>query len=68
MGYCIFTLLFKDGTKQVYQTGNAIDFVPMPQEKVLSDIIDVLPHEGSNDPNSINGLRYFWCLFSKVQD
>ncbi len=67
MGYCIFTLVFKDGTSQAYFTGNAVDFVPFPTDKVAEDIEKVLPHEGRQAENWMDGLRYYWCIYSDVE-
>jgi hypothetical protein len=66
MGYCAFLLEFKDGSRQAYVTGNAVDFIPMPNGKSLGDITRVIPHEGRNDENSLSGHKYFWCLFNGI--
>lgn len=68
MGYCVFTLVFGDHTRQAYVTGNAVDFVPMPDEKTIAEIIDVIPHEGRQSENLLHGLNYYWCLFSRLID
>jgi hypothetical protein len=65
MGYCIFTLKFKDGTTQAFGGGGAIDFVQYPKDKSGKDIQDVLVHEGRNSCNIIKPLKYFWCLHGK---
>ena len=46
MGYCLFTLVFFDGSKQAYVTGNALDFVDLPSGKTQADIKAAIPHEG----------------------
>jgi hypothetical protein len=64
MGYTIFTVVFADGSRQAYGTGNAIDFVGYPEGKGQGDVLDVLPHEGRNaEPASCP--EYYWCLFSE---
>ena len=63
MGYCRFTLVFSDESEQVYITGNAVDFVPLPAGKSRSDIVRVLPHTGTGK-NYCQGLKYYWCLYS----
>jgi hypothetical protein len=64
MGYTIFTVVFADGSRQAYGTGNAIDFVAYPEGKGQGDVLDVLPHEGRNaEPASCP--EYYWCLFSE---
>ena len=63
MGYTIFTVVFADGSRQAYSTGNAVDFIRYPEGKKPSDVVDVLPHEGrSAEP--ISGPEYYWCLFA----
>jgi hypothetical protein len=64
MGYCIFTLVFSDGSEQVYLSGNAIDFVQLPQGKSVSDLAAVVPHKGRNAPY-VETLKYSWCLFGE---
>ena len=63
MGYFCFTIIFSDRSKQVYMTGNAVDFVPLPEGKTLTDIVEVLPGVGSGN-NYLQGLNYYWCLYS----
>ena len=66
MGYCVFTLLFKDGTQQEVGSGGAVDFVKLPTGKQMTDIVDVLPHEGGRDePIFSASLDYYWCLFGE---
>lgn len=65
MGYCIFSLIFSDGYRQAVVSGNAVDFVRLPNGKKQSEIVDVEPHEGINDQSRYNSLDYHWCLFGK---
>jgi hypothetical protein len=62
MGYCVFTLRFRDGSNQAYLCGNAVDFVLLPAGKFMTDIVDLLPHEGRNQ-QQMQKLDYCWCLF-----
>lgn len=62
MGYCVFTVIFSDGATSAYVSGNALDFLPLPTGKTMSDIVRVLPHKG-RDQNPSQGLKYHWCLF-----
>jgi hypothetical protein len=64
MGYCLFTLVFSDGSKQAYVSGNAVDFVHLPAGRTNADISAVLPHEGRNVPQK-QGPEYFWSLFGE---
>jgi hypothetical protein len=66
MGYTIFTVVFSDGSRQAYGTGNAVDFVRYPEGKKAKDVVVVLPHEGRN-AESARGPGYYWCLYSDGQ-
>ena len=63
MGYTIFTVLFSDGSRQAYGTGNALDFVRFPEGKTAADVTGVVPHEG-REAELVSGREYYWCLFS----
>jgi hypothetical protein len=62
MGYTIFTMILKDGNQIPIVTGNAVDFINLPNGYNTKDIVDVLPHEGRNN-NPQNGPEYIWCLY-----
>jgi hypothetical protein len=64
MGYTIFTVMFADGSRQAYGTGNAVDFIDYPKGKNQDDVVDVLPHEG-RDAKPLSGPKYYWCLFAE---
>jgi hypothetical protein len=64
MGYCLFTLVFSDGSRQAYVSGNAVDFIHLPNGKTTADISAVLPHEGRNALQK-QSPEYFWCLFGE---
>jgi hypothetical protein len=64
MGYTIFTVVFADGSRQAYGTGNAVDFIRYPDGKGQSDVVDVLPHEGRN-AEPVSSPEYYWCLFAE---
>jgi len=66
MGYCVFTLKFRDGFTQAYLCGNAIDFVSLPTGKTMADVVDLLPHEGRKE-QQMPKLDYWWCLFGTEQ-
>lgn len=64
MGYCIFTIVFQDGSRQVCTSGNAVDFIDYPAGKGPKDVAAVLPHEGRTDQVGAKGPpRYHWCLY-----
>jgi hypothetical protein len=62
MGYTVFTLEFLDGARAAYVTGNAVDFVSLPDRRAMSEIRRVLPHIGRDD-NPSRTPPYYWCLF-----
>jgi len=64
MGYTIFTVIFADGSRQAYGTGNAVDFIRYPEGMGPNDVIEVLPHEGRK-AELVRGPEYYWCLFSE---
>lgn len=66
MGFCIFTLMFTDGERQAYGSGNAVDFVIYPPGKGPDDVAAVIPHEGRSDPEILRPPHYYWCLYSEA--
>jgi hypothetical protein len=69
MGFCVFTVVLRDGRKLPYLTGNAVDFPQLPAGVNTSDIADVMPHvPGSSfsdrEPHADErDAAYFWCLY-----
>lgn len=63
MGYTVFTLVFGDGSRQSYLTGDAVDFIDYPDGKTANDVLEVLPHVG-RDTQPRSGRPYYWCLYS----
>jgi hypothetical protein len=66
MGYCTFSLKFRDGSEQRYTTGNAVDFVAMPQGQAPNDVVDVVTHNAPWSTDDWTTLQYHWCLFEGV--
>ena len=62
MGYTVFVLEFKDGTRQACLSGNAVDFVAYPPGKSAADVRAVHPHKGRNSRH-VHGPPYHWCLY-----
>jgi hypothetical protein len=62
MGYCLYKLVLDNGQTVDVCTGNAVDFVPLPNGLTTKDIKDVLPHQASRE-NFVKGPEYYWCLF-----
>ena len=67
MGYTVFTVEFRDGSRQAYVTGNAVDFVDPPTGLRASDAVRVLPHEGRERAKH-ESVDYYWCLYDGVED
>jgi hypothetical protein len=70
MGYYLFSIVLADGRKFPYVTGNAVDFINLPERVTPEMIVDLLPHEGrsffkNRKPNFYEtNAEYYWCLFS----
>jgi len=62
-GDLLFTLVFSDGSRQSYQTGNAVDFIDYPPGQSAQDVTGVLPNEASGERRG--SPPYSWCLFSE---
>jgi hypothetical protein len=65
MGYTIFTVVFVDGVRQAYATGNAVDFIRYPSSKLPKDVVAVIPHEGRRDDSLVKSPEWYWCLYSE---
>jgi hypothetical protein len=64
MGYTVFEIQYRDGSRSAHLTGNAVDFVNLSSGKVMSDIHSVHPHKGRNSVH-VEAPNYYWCLYSK---
>lgn len=64
MGYTVFEIQYRDGSRSAHLTGGAVDFVNLPSGKSMSDIQSVHPHKGRNSEH-IRSPHYYWCLYSK---
>jgi hypothetical protein len=65
MGYCVFTLMLRDGRHLGCVTGNAVDFVSLPADVRPSDIVDVQPGAGPRDGSGLGSAKYAWCLYEQ---
>lgn len=63
MGYVAFTLSFRDGSRSIHVSGNATDFVLLPDGKTMQDVLDVHPHAGRGESGHLQAPEYFWCLY-----
>lgn len=66
MGYCVFTVVFRDGAEQAYITGNAVDFLQWPPQLGPTDAARVIPHKGRHAPH-LAGAPYEWCPVPGLQ-
>lgn len=73
MGYCVFTLVLRDGRRLPFvTTGNAVDFLNLPRGVSPAHIVDLLPHVGrdelhsegrwTNDPHQ-QSAEFRWSLY-----
>jgi hypothetical protein len=65
MGYHIYTVVFDDGLRMAFLSGNAIDFIEYPEGKGPANVVDVLPHIGRDDLGRRESPNYTWCLYSE---
>jgi hypothetical protein len=65
MGYVLFELSYSDGLRSAHLSGNAVDFVQLPEDKTPKDIVDVHPHAGRDARERFSAHDYYWCLIGK---
>ena len=63
MGYCLFKVMFADGSEQAYSSGNAVDFINYPEHQSPSTVIGIIPHADTPDGTQRHAPDYSWCLF-----
>jgi hypothetical protein len=63
MGYVLFELSYVDGSRSAHVSGNAVDFIRLPDGKSLRDIVEVHPHAGRQTQARLSAREYYWCLF-----
>ncbi len=63
MGYVIFELSHSDGSRSAHLSGNAVDFVQLPNGKTPKDVVAVHPHSGRERHDRLSAHDYYWCLF-----
>jgi hypothetical protein len=66
MGYTIFVVEFRDGTRAAYGTGNAVDFITYPPGQSAATVVKVLPHEGRME-QKLSTPDFTWCLFERLK-
>jgi hypothetical protein len=71
MGYVIYTLVMKDGSRLPFASGDAVDFPNWPDGAKPEDVVDVLPHEGreafrERGSTNTSASPYSWCLYSSA--
>ena len=63
MGGTVFTVVFSDGSRACYETGNVVGFIGYPEGKGSSDVVAVSPHERISGGGEFCP-QYYWCLYS----
>jgi hypothetical protein len=65
MGYCNFTVRFRDGRSLPFLTGNAVDFPDWPTDVDPREAVAVEPHVGraSVGGTSTGSAPFVWCLY-----
>src|SRR5207342_3105831 len=51
MGYTLFVVSFRDGTKVPFVSGNAVDFISYPEGQSPATVAGVIPHAGRGEPS-----------------
>jgi hypothetical protein len=69
MGYTLFVVVMRDGSRLPFVCGNAVDFPNWPDGIDPREAVDVLPHAGRDifrdrapDPTE-SSAEYAWCLY-----
>jgi hypothetical protein len=71
MGYVLFVVVFRDGSRLPFVTGNAVDFPQWPAGVDPRDAVSVLPHEGRAvfrdraPTRTERSAEYAWCLYHR---
>jgi hypothetical protein len=64
MGYRIFELVLEGGRTLSCQTGNAVDFVDIPDSISPLDIVDVRPRQGTGRIHrDAGGMPFSWAIY-----
>jgi hypothetical protein len=63
MGYCVFELVLADGRVLACQTGNAVDFVDLPDGVTSHQVVGVRPGRGRGREPDCRGRSYAWSLY-----
>jgi hypothetical protein len=63
MGFYAFSLRFRNGLRQTFLTGDAVEFLPFPSNLRPADVVDVTTHAGA-PVEYLTGLEYSWGLHS----
>ena len=66
MGYMLFELSYRDGSRSAHLSGNAVDFIRLPDGKTPEDIVSVHPHAGREAADRLSAQEYYWCIFDKT--
>jgi hypothetical protein len=62
MGVTKFRVDFRDGTSSAVMSGNAVDFIPLPEGLTGADVVQVHPGIGRGE-HTVLGARYYWSIY-----
>lgn len=65
MGFIVFEMEFSDGEKLSAISGNAVDFVNLPDSRSVSDIVKVRKIEDRDYKSFLQPPEIHFCLFEK---
>jgi hypothetical protein len=65
MGYCRFRVGFRGWKKSTVVTGNAVDFIPLPEGATGADVVRVHPPADRDGPSE-QAPRYYWSIYEGV--
>ena len=65
MGVTKFGVVFRDGTRLAVMTGNAVDFIPLPEGATGADATYVYPITGWEEHTEL-APRYYWTIYDGV--
>jgi hypothetical protein len=66
MGVHMFRVDFRQGTSSAVMTGNAVDFIALPEGVTGADVVWVHPLTGYDEHTEL-GPRYYWSIYDGVE-
>ena len=66
MGVTKFRVVFRNGTNLAVMTGNAVDFIPLPEGVTAADALHAFPLTGWDEQTEL-APRYYWSVYDGVE-